>query len=150
MIALYQWMLRIFGWNGWVASQPEDLRQQAAWFQHLFNTVGVNSAALTLIVLVLVFVYIYYFWWNRKTSSTFKFRYRIGWWLLFLFSTAILVAIATRFVMLVFMPGGHFQTNAYWAVSLCNFLYAIILFLFSSVFISKVFAKYTNASCTPF
>lgn len=150
MDVFYQWMLSFFNWKGWVASQPEELRQHAAQFQHMFNTVGVTSAAVILIVIVSISVCIFYFWWSKKTSPKFKYRYRIGWWLLFLFSTAIIVAIVTRLVMPVMIQGIRFQTNAYWAVSLCNFLYAIILYFFISIIITKALPKYTNASCTPF
>lgn len=153
MIVLYQWMLKIFGWNTFVPSQPDGLRPAAAKFQHLFNTLGLSSAAATLMIVTILSVCAYYFVWNRGSSSAIKYRYRIGWWLLFLFVTALFVALATNGVMHLFMQGQgiqQFHTNAYWAVALCNFLYSLLVFFGASVFVAKVFAKHTNASCTPF
>lgn len=43
MIIIYEWMLRIFGWNTFVVNQPDALRQQASVFQKMFNTMGVTS-----------------------------------------------------------------------------------------------------------
>ena len=150
MIVLYKWMLKIFGWNTFVSSQPDDLRPAAAKFQQLFNTLGLTSAAVTLVVVTLLSVCAYYFIWNRGSSSALKYRYRIGWWLLFLFVTAAVVALATNGVMHICLNGQHFQTNAYWAVALCNFLYSLLVFFGASVLVAKAFAKHTNASCTPF
>ena len=150
MIVLYQWMLKIFGWNTFVPKQPDELRPAAATFQHLFNTLGLTSAAATLVIVTILSVCVYYFIWNRGSSSALKYRYRIGWWLLFLFVTAVVVALATNGVMHICLNGQHFQTNAYWAVALCNFLYSLLVFFGASVLVAKVFAKHTNASCTPF
>lgn len=149
MIIIYEWMLRIFGWNTFVVNQPVELRQRASAFQKLFNSLGVSVAALTLVLVTFLFVYIYYFIWNKYSSTKFKYRYRIKWWLIFLFSTAFIVSIFTYIVVPIIL-NTQFNTNAYVALSLCNFLYTILVFIFYSFVVVYFFGKHTNASCTPF
>ncbi len=143
-------MLKLFGWNTFVAHQPEELRPAAAQFQNIFNTVGLSAAAGTLIVLALISVVVFYFLWSKGSSPRIKYRYRIGWWFVFIFVTALVIGLLTTFVMKLFMNNAHFATDAYMAVSICNFLYSLIVFFLGSLFVSKVFSRYTNASCTPF
>jgi uncharacterized protein involved in cysteine biosynthesis len=144
-------MLQLFGWNEWVASQPEGLQASAAEFQKQFNNIGVSAAAIVLVILIVISVALYYFWWSNGSSRIFKYRHRIHWWLIWLFSSSIIVSAATPLsIKLVVRDYAPNYNNALMAVSICNFLYAIILFIVLSIFISKVAAKSTNASCTPF
>lgn len=149
MIIIYEWMLRIFGWNTFVVNQPDALRQQASVFQKMFNTMGVTSAVLTLILGTVLFASFYYFYWNKYSSYKFKYRYRLKWWFMFLFLTAILVSILT-YVVVPLVLNSQFNTNAYVALSLCNFLYSILVFVFYSFIVVYFLGKHTNASCTPF
>lgn len=151
MIILYKWMLQLFGWNVWVANQPEELQANAAQFQKQFNTIGLSAAAIVLIVLVLIGVALYYLWWSNGSSKVFKYRHRIHWWLIWLFSSSIIVSAATPVTIGFLLRDFAFKYNdALMAVSICNFLYSIILFIVLSVIVSKVASKLTNASCTPF
>lgn len=150
MAGIFKWILQLIGWSRFVAEQPEDLRPAAAQFQHQFNTTGITSAVITLIFVVAAAVALYYFWWNKSSSETFKYRYRLRWWTLWLSGTAILVAGSTFGVMRLMMLEQIFRTGAYWTVSLCCALYSIPAFIIGSLFAAKVFAKHTNASCTPF
>lgn len=149
MITLYRWMLQYFNWNVFVAEQPEGLQAKAAQFQNKFNTIGVSAAAIVLVVLVVISVALYYFWWSNGSSKIFKYRHRIHWWLMWLFSSSFIVSAATP-ITISFLLGDFFNYNgALIAVSICNFLYAIILFIALSIIISKCASKLTNASCTP-
>ena len=150
MITLYKWMLQLFGWNVWVAKQPEGLQASAAQFQKQFNTIGVSAAAIVLILLVLIGVALYY-WWSNGSSKIFKYRHRIHWWLIWLFSSSVIVSAVTPITISFLLRDFAFKYNdALVAVSICNFLYAIILFIVLSIFASKCASKQTNASCTPF
>lgn len=151
MITLYKWMLQLFGWNVWVANQPEGLQASAAQFQKQFNTIGVSAAAIVLVVLILIGVLLYYFWWSNGSSKIFKYRHRIHWWIMWLFSYSIIVTAITPITISFLLRDFAFKYNdALVAVSICNFLYAIILFIVLSIIVSKCASKLTNASCTPF
>lgn len=157
MFFLYKWMLQIFGWVTWGRDDAEPIRVAISSFKSLFQNVGVNVAASVLVILTLLLVCYYYFRWTKHSSARTPFRYRRKWWLMWLIVTSIVVAIATYVITYAFMsvcmsnlsmvPG---QNKMYMAVSLCNFIYALILFFGLSILFAKAFAKYTNASCTPF
>lgn len=149
MILIYEWMLRIFGWNTFVVNQPDALRQDASQFQKLFNTLGVSTAICTLIVVTFLGIYIYYFIWNKHSSSKFKYRFRLKWWFMFLFLTTFAVSVLT-YIIVPLVLDSQFNTNAYVALSLCNFLYSILVFAFYSFIVVYFLGKHTNASCTPF
>lgn len=150
MITLYKWMLQLFGCHKWVQKQPEGLQVRAAEFQNEFNTIGVSAAAIVLVVLVVISVALYYFWWSNGSSKIFKYRHRIHWWLMWLFSSSFIVSASTP-ITISFLIGNFPNDNgALMAVSICNFLYAIILFIALSIITSKCASKLTNASCTPF
>lgn len=149
MIIIYEWMLRMFGWNTFVVNQPDALKHKASEFQKLFNALGVGTAAGTLVLVTLLGVYIYYFVWNKHSSSKFKYRFRLKWWFMFLILTAIIVSILT-YVVVPLVLNSQFNTNAYVALSLCNFLYSILVFVFYSFIVVYFLGKHTNASCTPF
>lgn len=142
-------MLKLFGWNTFVANQPENLRPAAAQFQNLFNTVGLNAAALTLIIVTAIVVVIYYFIWTNHSTPRAKYRYRAWWWLLFLFVSGFATALLTQLSMLLVIGKSIFNTNAFSAVSLCNFLYSLAIFILLSILITASMARFTNASCTP-
>ena len=152
MINLYKWMLQLFGWNNFVAEQPEGLRQQAAIFYQKFNSIGLDVAfCVCCVALVLVGVVLYYFWWSNGSSKRFKYRYRIHWWITWLLSNSVIVSVVTPFAIKFVLRNYNFNyADALMAVSLCNFLYAIILFFGLSWLVSKMFPKFTNAACTPF
>lgn len=144
-------MLQLFGWNVWVAEQPEALQANAAQFQKQFNTIGVSAAAIVLVLLILIGVALYYFWWSNGSSKVCKYRHRIHWWLMWLFSFSIMVPVVTAVTISLLLRDFAFKYNdALMAVSICNLLYAIILFIALSIIISKVASRLTNASCTPF
>ena len=150
MLLMYKWMLVIFGWNRFISDQPNDLKLLANQFFRIFSDVGTVSAFITMSVLTIIAVVLYYFWWTNGSSKHFKFRYRIRWWLLWGLVTSVLVMVVTPFVMQMLMQSDfHGGDKFYWAVSLCNLLYSIVIFFIGSV-ISQSFTKLTNASCTPF
>ena len=151
MFILYKWMLRLFGWNVWVIEQPEETRQKAAQFQQQFNELGCSAAFIELLLLILLAVVLYYFWWSNGSSKRFKYRYRVQWWILWLFASAIVTALLTPGILSVIFLDVPFNFKAALvAVSICNFLYSIILFFVSSIIITKACPQSTNASCTPF
>lgn len=153
MISIYRWILQLFGWNSWVAGQPEQLQPTAAQFQRSFNSLGVTSAAITLGITIFIAVLVFYFWWSNGSSRFCKYRYRLRWWFLWMFASSLVVVSATALVMHIVLNG---QTgynldshNAYWAIYICNFIYSTVLYFVLSIIISWATPKYTNASCTP-
>jgi hypothetical protein len=144
-------MLQLFGWNKWVSDQNPELEAKASNCYNQFNTIGVSAAAIVLVVLVVISVALYYFWWSNGSSKIFKYRHRIHWWLMWLFSSSFIVSAATPITISFLLRDFAFKYNdALMAVSICNFLYAIILFIALSIITSKCASKLTNASCTPF
>lgn len=150
MLAVYKWMLNIFGWNNFIARQPEDLRQKAGEFMREFSAVGTSSAFLTLILFAILGLVLYYFVFTKFSSKRIKYRYRLTWWLVWFFLTSILTMAITPLMMRLFMSWSDFLAGKFfWAVSLCNLIYSLIIFFIGSLII-KQFPKFTDASCTPF
>lgn len=150
MLAVYKWMLNIFGWNNFIARQPEDLRQKASEFMREFSAIGTSSAFLTLILFAILGLVLYYFVFTKFSSKRIKYRYRLTWWLVWFFLTSILTMVITPLVMRLFMSWSDFLAGKFfWAVSLCNLIYSLVIFLIGSLIIVQ-FPKFTDASCTPF
>ena len=152
MLFLYKWMLQLFGWHTWVSEQKAALQSDASQFHNQFNTLGVTVAFLVMLLLVIVGVALYYFVWSNGTSKMFKYRHRLHWWVIWWISSSAIISIATPLILRFgcFYNITFNYKYALAAVSLCNFLYSIILFAIFSIIIVKVAPKLTNASCTPF
>ena len=152
MLFLYKWMLQLFGWPTWVSKQSDALQSVASLFHNQFNKLGVTVAFLVMLSLVILGVVLYYFVWSNGTSKMFKYRYRLRWWVIWWISSSAIVSIVTPLILRfgVFYKIAFKYNDALAAVSLCNFLYSIILFAVFSIIIVKVAPKLTNASCTPF
>ena len=151
---IYTPFLKLFGWNSFLNEQPNDLRGIAAQFQQYFATLGCGSAFGTLLVITIVGVILYYFKWCNGSSKRFQYRFRLKWWLIWLFSTALITALFTYIVLLIaeyfLLNNNQLGKEFYYAVSICNFIYSLVIFFVFSIAAAKLGDKHTNASCTPF
>ena len=147
MSFLYGWMLRLFDWR-----VPVVGNQDASQFYGRFNSFGLSVAAGLLLLVAIVCVLLYYFWWSNGSSKAFMYRYRIKWWFMWMMISSLVASVVTPLVLkwVIFRSVPYNFNKALLAVSVCNFLYAIPLFVLLSLVVVHIAHKQTNASCTPF